>query len=69
MHVKKVWDATKKEGEGGYWSEQFNAIFEIMKRSKKLFHLLFLKVNPNVKCCHRFNLTSMINFTVLPLFN
>ena len=32
-------------------------------------HLLFLKVHPNAKCCPRFNLTSLSNFTVLTLFN
>jgi len=32
-------------------------------------NLLFLKVNPNGKFCPRFNLTSLLNFTVLTLFN
>jgi len=32
-------------------------------------HLLFIKVNPKANCCPRFNLTLMLNFTVLPLFN
>ena len=35
----------------------------------EISYLLFLTVNPNAKCCPRFSLTLMINFTVLPLFN
>ena len=41
----------------------------LFSNTSEISYLLFLKVNPNAKCCPRFNLTSIINFTVLPLFN
>ena len=28
---------------------------------------IFIKVNPNANCCPKFNLTLMLNITVLPL--
>jgi len=48
-------------------SSSFSMIEWICGDEGPFLHLLFLKVNPNVKYCPRFNLTSMINFTVLPL--
>jgi len=33
------------------------------------WYLLFLKVNPDAKLCPKFNLTSLLNFTILTLFN
>ena len=47
----------------------FNLIKMLFSNTSEISYLLFLQVNPNAKCCSRFNLTSMINFTVLPLFN
>jgi len=41
----------------------------LFSNTSEISYLLFLNVNPNAKCCPTFNLTSMINFTVLPLFN
>ena len=41
----------------------------LFSNTSEISYLLFLKVNPKAKRCPRFNLTSMINFTVLPLFN
>ena len=34
-----------------------------------LAYLLFIKVNPEANVCPNFNLTLMVNFTVLSLFN
>jgi len=37
---------------------------------KNLFYyLLFIKVNPEAIVCPNFNLTLMVNFTLIPLFN
>ena len=41
----------------------------LFSNTYEISYLLFLKVNPNAKCCPRSNPTSMINFIVLPLFN
>ena len=32
-------------------------------------NLLFIKVNPEANVCPNFNLTLMVNFTLIPLFN
>jgi len=32
-------------------------------------HLLFIKVNPEANVCPNFNVTLIVNFTLIPLFN
>ena len=32
-------------------------------------YLLFIKVNPEANVCPNFNLTLMVDFTLIPLFN
>ena len=44
-------------------------MYKSKKNNIKNEYLLFIKVNPEANVCPNFNLTLMVNFTLIPLIN